>query len=284
MDHEVRTPMNAVLGMPGLLESSELDEHPRTCIVHAMHVYWVRAASLQTAPDTAALRQQGVVLHALESVEVLASRLEAGATIGLLVVDHANATSAALRALCRSSTRMQSMPMIALADSATEEEMLACLQAGAVDMVPKQFALHHLQAISNRYLDVQGKPRVDIKQNIAAIDSQRAMAQMQADVAFFSRLLRTFFDELPGRKKQFQDHWHHNPQHIKNLSHALKGLSLTLGLHQLAAVAVQAQTQAAQGACLDAAELGRLEGELQSAGFQILRWLQLHTAVIGTPQ
>jgi hypothetical protein len=49
-------------------------------------------------------------------------------------------------------------------------------------------------------------------------------------------------------------------------------------------VAVKAETLAAQGAVLDAGLLAQLEGELQSAGFQILRWLALHQDVVEVTQ
>ena len=248
-----------------------------------MHVYWIRATAQQALPDAAALLQQGVLLRVLESLDGLAELLESGAPAGLLVMDQTTATSAALRALGRSrnGASMKAMLMIALADAATEEEMRASRRAGAVDVLPQQFALHHLPDMGKRYLDAQGKPRLDVSRNIAAIDSPAAMAHMQADAMFFGSLLRAFFDELPGRKTQFQEDWGCNGQQIQHHSHALKGLARTLGLHHLAEVAVQTETRARQGDALDTALLGQLEGELQSAGFQILRWLQLHKDVAG---
>ena len=251
-----------------------------------MYAYWIRATPHQPVPVCDALLKQGVQLQVLESVEDLGLLLDANAPTGLLVVDQATATSAAMRALGSGlkGASMKAMQMIALADAATDEEMRACLRAGVVDMVPNQFALNYLNVIGKRHLNNRGERPLDEKLEITAIDSQRAMKHMQADAAFFGSLLRAFFDELPARKKQLQDDWLHRPQQIKHHSHALKGLALTLGLRQLAQVAVKAETLAAQGAALDAGLLEQLEGELQSAGFQILRWLALHQDVVEVTQ
>ncbi len=249
-------------------------------------VYWVSTTAQPTEAERAALLQKGVALNVLESVEALASLRETNAPAGLLVVDQAIATSPELRALGtgRTGVSMKAMPVIALAEVATEVEMRECLLAGAVDMVPRQFALNCLNALGARYLDEQGQPRADVQQKVAAIDSQHAMQHMQSDVTFFGSLLHAFFEELPGRKKQLQDDWLHKPQQIKHHSHALKGLALTLGLHHLAELARQVESQSASGARLEPELLAQLEGELQSAGFQILRWLQLHRDVLEVTQ
>ena len=62
---------------------------------------------------------------------------------------------------------------------------------------------------------------------------------------------------------------------VKHRSHALKGLALTLGLASLATVASEAEHRSAH-ATADAGLLLRLEGEMRSASFHILRWLSLH--------
>jgi HPt (histidine-containing phosphotransfer) domain-containing protein len=243
-----------------------------------MHIYWVRTTPLQMVPNAAGLLKMGVVLKVLESVQELALLRKGNAASGLLIVDQSLASSAAMRALGidGNGASMKAMPMIALADAATEEEMRACRDAGAVDMVPHQFALNHLSVIGERYLNQQGEPRADMSQNIAAIDSQSAMENMQSDSAFFGSLLSAFLAEIPTRRKQLRDDWFNNSQLIKHQSHALKGLAMTLGLHQLAEVAQQTEARAAQGVGLDIGLLAQFEGELQSASFQILRWLQLN--------
>ena len=273
----------ATLALPQAATAPGSEAEPST---QPLHVYWLQGKTPQIFPDAAILLHQGVVLEVLDSVEALAARLEGQAPAGLLVLDQETATGPALAALALASrgASMQAMPMIALAEAATEEQMHACRRAGVVDLVPSQFALDTLDVLGKRYFDDQGQPRTDLQQNIDAIDSQRAMKHMQADAAFFGSLLRAFFDELPARKKQLQDDWLHQPQQIKHHSHALKGLALTLGLRQLAQVAVKAETLAAQGAVLDAGLLAQLEGELQSAGFQILRWLALHQDVVEVTQ
>jgi CheY-like chemotaxis protein len=249
-------------------------------------VYWVSTTAQPTEAERTALLQKGVALNVLESVEALASLRETNAPAGMLVVDQAIATSPELRALGtgRTGVSMKAMPVIALAEVATEVEMRECMLAGAVDMVPRQFALNCLNALAARYLDEQGQPRADVQRKVAAIDSQHAMQHMQSDVTFFGSLLHAFFEELPGRKKQLQDDWLHKPQQIKHHSHALKGLALTLGLHHLAELARQVENQSAPGARLEPELLAQLEGELQSAGFQILRWLQLHRDVLEVTQ
>ncbi len=246
-----------------------------------IHVYWVRSTPSQPVPDAAALRQKGVVLQVLKSVDVLALVIAAGAPAGLVVMDLVSVISAPMRALTGSSgaASLQAMRLIALADAASETEMLAGMGAGAVDLVPHPFALNHLDVIGQRYLNAQGEWRVDESREIIAIDSQGAMERTESDWPFFSNLLRAFFDELPVRTQQIQDDWRVNPKEIKHHSHALKGLAMTLGLHQLADVAVRTEAHCAKGGPLDRAFLVQLEGELQSAGFQILRWLNLHKDV-----
>jgi HPt (histidine-containing phosphotransfer) domain-containing protein len=228
----------------------------------------------------------GVVLQVLESGDALAPLLEAGAPAGLILVDQDAATSATLRALGRSriGASMNAMPMIALADAPTEDDMRACLRAGAIDMVPRAFAHHFLHTLCERLLNDRGQAQVDTKLQIAAIDSKRAMSQMQSDAPFFGSLLRAFFEELPARAQQLQDDWVLHPQHIKHQCHALKGLAMTLGLHQLAEVAMRTEAQATQTTALDGSLLVQLAGEMQSAGFQILRWLKLHQDVLEVVQ
>jgi PAS domain S-box-containing protein len=253
-------------------------------MTRSLYAYWVRTQALQAAPDAAAWLQQGVVLRVLESLEALALLLEEGAPAGLLVLDLETATSAAWRALGRRSigASMKAMPLIALADAPTEEEMRACRRAGAVDSVPTAFALKHLKLLGNRFLNEHGEPQTDLHQEIAAIRSAPAMAHMQADVPFFGSLLRAFLDELPARKQQIQSDWYRDPQQVKHHSHALKGLAMTLGLQHLADAAVHTETLATQTAALNTDLLVQLEGEMQSAGFQILRWLHLHKDVLET--
>jgi HPt (histidine-containing phosphotransfer) domain-containing protein len=78
--------------------------------------------------------------------------------------------------------------------------------------------------------------------------------------------------------------WVLHPKHIKHQCHALKGLAMTLGLHQLAEVAMRTEAQATQTTALDGSLLVQLAGEMQSAGFQILRWLKLHQDVLEVVQ
>jgi HPt (histidine-containing phosphotransfer) domain-containing protein len=247
-----------------------------------LHVYWVDTAARHCAPDPASLLQSGVVLDVLESVTALVMRFEGHAPAGLVLVQQELALSPALCtwSLLGRGASMPAMPLIAMAETVTEEDMRACIDAGFVDQLPSYFALSSLHLLATRHLDPAGQPDVDGQEKITAIDSQSAMAHMQADAAFFATLLRAFFDELPARGKQLRDDWLRNPQQIKHQSHALKGLAPTLGLHHLAAVALRTETQAAQGQLLDASLLVQLEGEMQSTAFQILRWLQRHADVV----
>jgi len=248
-----------------------------------IRVYWVRAIPSQAVPDPATLQQQGVALQVLESVDALASVLGADAPASLIVMDLATAISAPMRALRDNSYAfgMNAMQIIALADAATEAEMRAGMDAGAVDIVPHQFAFNHLEAISNKYLNEQGDRRVNVTGEITAIDSHNAMKRTQSDPQFFGTLLRAFFDELPVRTKQIQNDWHTHPKEIKHHIHALKSLAMTFGLHHLAKVAVATEAHCTQVGHLETALLHQLEGEIQSAGFQILRWLNLHKDILG---
>ena len=243
-----------------------------------MHAYWICSSARQALPDATALLQQGVVLQVLESMDALASLLQAGAPAGLLVLESEQAIGAAMRAPGGSGqgASMAAMPMIAVADAPTEVHMRACLRAGAIDMVPTPFALHHLGLLGTRWLNAQGAPRADFKTEVAAIASQRAIQQLQSDLPFFASLLRVFYDELPARQRQLQSDWQLSAQQIENYCHALKGLAMTLGLHQLSDVARCVEDHAAQAPALDARWLVQIEAELQSAGFQVLRWLQLY--------
>jgi HPt (histidine-containing phosphotransfer) domain-containing protein len=250
-----------------------------------IQLVWLGRAAPQSPVDAASLRQVGVALACFGSVEALALGLEGRAPIGLLVADLDLATSPALRAWAtgRGAASLHAMPILTVADVAdvaTEVQLHACIRAGVVDIVVRPFALTHLLALGQRARDAQAQAQRDGPLTIAAIDSQRAMAHMQADAAFFGSLLRAFLDELPHRKKQLQDDWSRSPQQIKHHSHALKGLAMTLGLHHLAEVAARVEALAAHGAVLDAALLLELEAEMVSAGFQILRWLQVHAAVV----
>jgi HPt (histidine-containing phosphotransfer) domain-containing protein len=243
-----------------------------------MLAYWIDATPEQPVPDASALLQQGVVLQLLESVAALEALLSAGAPAGLLVLDLATATSAPVRALNQGAhaASMQAMPMIALADAATEVQMRACLRAGAVDVVPAQFARNALPLLAARHLNSQGQRPVGRDTEFAAQAMRRAIDNMQADLPFFASLLREFFDEMPARMQHLRDDWLRSPQQAGHQSHAIKGLAMTFGLLALADMAKQIENQAAQGDALDAALLAQAEGEMQSAGFQILRWLQRH--------
>jgi PAS domain S-box-containing protein len=247
-------------------------------LTRPMLAYWIHATPGQPVPDASALMQQGVVLQLLESVAALEALLSAGAPAGLLVLDLATATSAPVRALNQGAyaASMHAMPMIALADAATEVQMRACLEAGAVDVVPVQFACHGLPLIAARHLNSQGQRPVGKDTEFAAQDIRRAIDNMQADLPFFASLLREFFDEMPARMQHLHEDWLQQPQQAGHHGHALKGLAMTFGLLALADVAKRIENQAAQGDALDAALLAQAEGEMQSAGFQILRWLQRH--------
>jgi HPt (histidine-containing phosphotransfer) domain-containing protein len=176
---------------------------------------------------------------------------------------------------------MQAMPMIALADAATEVQMRACLRAGAVDVVPAQFARNAMPLLAARHLNSQGQRPVGKDTEFSAQDIRRAIDNMQADLPFFASLLREFFDEMPDRMQHLRDNWQQRPQQAGHQSHALKGLAMTFGLLALADVAKRIENQAAQGDALDAALLAQAEGEMQSAGFQILRWLKRHKDLSG---
>ncbi|MEI8168114.1 MAG: PAS domain S-box protein [Rhodoferax sp.] len=299
MNHHIAKPCNldelvavirSVTGLQsGVQPSSRAIPQPRKepvnvadSAAHSMSAYWIRATPHQPVPVCDALLKQGVQLQVLESVEDLGLLLDANAPTGLLVVDQATATSAAMRALGSGlkGASMKAMQMIALADAATDEEMRACLRAGVVDMVPNQFALNYLNVIGKRHLNNRGERPLDEKLEITAIDSQRAMADTESDVKFFGSLLQAFFTELPVRKMQIKEDWSLNPQQVKHHIHALKGLAMTFGMHQLVDVVVRIEAHAAQSNALDASMLEQLEGEIQSAGFQILRWLQLNMAAL----
>jgi len=252
----------------------------------ALHAYWILDDSQQARPDAARLLQQGVVLHLLDSVAALAERMQSDATraaVGplLVVADLACVTSASMATLVAqgNGASMNAMVLLVLGDAVNEAAMQVCLQAGAVDMVPAPYALEHLGELARRHLNAQGEWRVDANNKVVAIDSWGAMERMQSDLAFFSSLLRAFFDELPLRRQLLHGDWNLDPVQVKHRSHALKGLALTLGLDRLALVASEAEHQPPHSnAAAASALLQTLEGEMQSARFQILRWLALHPA------
>jgi HPt (histidine-containing phosphotransfer) domain-containing protein len=251
--------------------------------VPTLCVCWVRRDPQQATPDAARLLRQGLVLQVLDSVEALASHTASVADpVVLVLADLANATSAPLRALhaqAQDSTRMGRLAMVVLADTVTEADMLACLHAGAVDMVPMPYALDHLEAIARKHITTQGTWQVDVNNRLVAIDAQAAMERMQADVPFFGSLLRAFCDELPQRQQTLRNDWSLGPSQVMHHCHTLKGLALTMGLKSLAQMASLAETRAQHAARqgeVDPALLLQLEGEMQSARFHILHWLSLH--------
>jgi HPt (histidine-containing phosphotransfer) domain-containing protein len=201
----------------------------------------------------------------------------------LVVADLATATSAPMRALsalyASNGASMKSMALLVLAEAASEADMQACISAGAVDMVLPAYALEHLGALAGKHINARGELRVNLNNKVVAIDSQGAMARIQSDQPFFGSLLRAFFDELPQRRQLLREAWSQDRDQVHHRSHALKGLAATLGLDSLEQVARQAEErvqQPGQGAAEDAGLLLQLEGEMQSARFQILRWLALH--------
>ncbi len=249
-------------------------------VTHLIHAYWIRTTQFQSSPVDTTLLKQGVFLQVLTSIEALVFLLETDTRAGLLVMDQATATSAPMRDLDTGTlgVRLKAMTMIVLADDPTEEEMRACLRAGVIDMFPTQFAMRYLELICKRYFNDQGEPIGDDIQKVSAIDSERSMARAEIDVQFYGTLLRDFFDELPARKKNIEEDWDPNPQQIKQHIHSLKGLAMTFEIHQLAKIAVRIEAATRENS-LDAVLLLQLEAEIQSAGFQILRWLQLHNFV-----
>ena len=247
--------------------------------MRALHAYWVRGNPQDALPDAASLLQHGVVLQLLDTVAALETLIVSGATQGaLIVLDLATATSEPMRTLCGqvNGADMNTMAMVVQADAVTEVDMQTCLSAGVVDMVPLAYARDYLGVIARKHINAKGELRVDVNNKVVAIDTQGAMERMESDLAFFGSLLRAFFDELPLRRQLLHDHWRLDPGQVMHRSHALKGLALTLGLKSLATVASQAELFAqnpdANGAA-SAALLLQLEGEIQSARFQILRWL-----------
>ena len=246
-----------------------------------LHVYWIQGPTQESRPDGDGLLQRGVVLHLLDSVEALAARLADGAALsGLVVADMASINSTAMRDLrANNGAGMKAMAWVVLADMATEDDMQACIRAGAVDMVPLPYALENVGVIARKHFNAQGELRVDINNHVVAIDGHAAMARIQADLVFFGGLLRTFFDELPMRRKLLHDDWSLDPAQVKNRSHALKGLAVTLGFESLAQVARQGEAlEPHPGDTLDGALLLQLDAEMESARFQILRWLNIQQA------
>jgi HPt (histidine-containing phosphotransfer) domain-containing protein len=110
-----------------------------------------------------------------------------------------------------------------------------------------------------------------------AINSHAAMVQSQCDAAFFASLLEAFLEELPQRLKSMQKAWPHNAAEFKHHGHSLKGVAAALGLQSLHLVASKAESFAGQAVHPKPIELmPHLEGEIQSARFQIMRWLALN--------
>jgi len=246
--------------------------------VPALHVYWILGDLQQPRPDALRLLQQNLVLHLLDSVAALAEQMVNGSVhCGLLVADLECITSESMGKLVAqgNGASMKDLAMLVLADAVTEAEMQACIRCGAVDMVPLPYALEQLEVIARKHINARGELRVDTNNKVVAIDAWGAMQRMQSDPAFFGSLLRAFFDELPLRRQLLAADWSLDPVQVKHRSHALKGLALTLGLASLATVASEAEHRSAH-ATADAGLLLRLEGEMRSASFHILRWLSLH--------
>jgi CheY-like chemotaxis protein len=276
--------MRRLTGLPEIAHTPELTDAIPVEVsspvgaVSALHAYWIRANPNDGLPDSADLMQQGVVLHLLDSVEALASHMADNARpASLVVADLATANSEPMRALVRQNgASMNSMALVVLADAVTEDDMLACIHSGAVDMLLLPYALDNLGAISRKHINAQGELRMDPNNKVVAIDGHGAMERIQSDLPFFGDLLRAFFDELPQRWQLLRDDWNLNPDQVKHRSHALKGLAVTLGLESLAQVARQVEAlepHPGEPIVPNEGLLLQLQGEMQSARFQILRWL-----------
>lgn len=278
-------PVTAAQTLAAVAHTSTYAANPEDTETEPMHVYWLQSKPERPLPDTADLQLQGVLLQELDSVEALAALDAKGTPPGLLIVEHAVAISPALQSLVTrgNGASMPAMQMIALADAATEDDMLACHRAGIVDLLPIHYALNHLPEICQRHLAPSGERHADVSAREPIIDSRRAMEQMQSDAAFFGSLLQALFEELPTRTKQLRDCWFSNPKQVKHLAHSLKGLALSLGLRHLATLTALTETLSTQEAKLEADLLADLEGELQSTGFQIVRWLQMNQEAMERP-
>jgi CheY-like chemotaxis protein/HPt (histidine-containing phosphotransfer) domain-containing protein len=243
------------------------------------HVYWIRNQGQDIVPDATQLLQQGIALHVLNSIHEWAERTVGEAhSNSLLVVDMATATSTPMRTLLADNVAcMKPGAWLVRSDEATENAMQTSMRAGAVDWAALPYACEHMVDIVKRHFDAHGGLRLDPNNKVVAIDSHAAMTRTFSDPGFFGSLLRAFSDELPDRLKGLLEDVVDNPVQFRHRAHSLKGLAVSLGLMSLHQIASQAEGMASQAGRISKAQLMvELEGEIQSARFQILRWLDLY--------
>jgi HPt (histidine-containing phosphotransfer) domain-containing protein len=244
-----------------------------------LRVYWIRSSFELTEPDPTPHLQQGITLQVLDSVSEYVAHLADGfADSSLLVVDMSTATSEPMHKLLLDNVEnMKFAAWVVRSDVMPESAIQDFVNAGALDWVPSTFARDYLEEIFKKHFSSTGRLRLDPNNQVAAIDSHAAMSRSEMDVAFFGSLLRIYFDDLPKLIPLLRHDWSNDTDRFRRRSHSLKGVAATLGLSSLYQVASRAEfiVPDADGR-LDSRLMVQLEGEMQSAIFQILRWLTLN--------
>jgi HPt (histidine-containing phosphotransfer) domain-containing protein len=248
-----------------------------------LRVYWIRSSFELTEPDPTLHLQQGITLQILDSVnEFLAHLADGFADSSLLVVDMSTATSEPMHKLLLDNVESRKFAAwVVRSDVIPESAIQDFVNAGALDWVPSTFARDYLEEIVKKHFSETGRLRLDPNNQVVAIDSHTAMLRSDTDVAFYGSLLRTYFDELLKLIPLLRQDWSNDTDQFRRRSHSLKGISATLGLSNLYQVASRAEALVlGVGGSLDTQLMVQLEGEMQSARFQIMRWLTLSDKVM----
>jgi HPt (histidine-containing phosphotransfer) domain-containing protein len=158
----------------------------------------------------------------------------------------------------------------------SDEDLTRALGSEVIDVVPLNFALQNFDSILMRHFGKYVKSALQSNGKIPSVDFEGAVFRMRADLEFFNELLVSFLEELPRRRTEIINRWPGEHLQLNHLCHSLKGLALTFGLSNLAEAANAIELLAKQGSSgLSSVLLDRIEGEIQSAHYQIKRWLLL---------
>ena len=173
------------------------------------------------------------------------------------------------------------LPVIAMTANAMPAVREACLAAGMNDHIGKPFNLEHLVATLQPHGGQQtgASPRsmaapTALPDSVfglaeqADIELRAALARLGGNVAVYSRLLRTFAEDLQAMPSQLATLLHQNKRvEAARLMHTFKGVAATLGVRALARATGDAESRIASATAPDPLDglVARIEAQAATA-------------------
>ena len=173
------------------------------------------------------------------------------------------------------------LPVIAMTANAMPADREACLAAGMNDHIGKPFNLEHLVATLQPHGGQQtgASPRsmaapTALPDSVfglaeqADIELRAALARLGGNVAVYSRLLRTFAEDLQAMPSQLATLLHQNKRvEAARLMHTFKGVAATLGVQALARATGDAERRIASATAADPLDglVARIEAQAATA-------------------